>query len=106
MLDDHTRSYLRREIERAVRPRGMSVHDGRVHVDASVIQRLLAIIEKLSAERDAMREALEQHSNPLNWSCDEQGIRRCWEEPGSSSPSAYNGFEAARTALAMGEGNE
>lgn len=58
MLDEYTRGFLIREIKRAQRPAGMSVHDGRVHIDASVIQRLLAMIEKLSAERNALREAL------------------------------------------------
>lgn len=58
MLDDATRTFLEREIDRAQHPSGMSVHDGRVHIDASVIQRLLAIIEKLTAERNAMRETM------------------------------------------------
>lgn len=60
-------------------------------------------IAALIAERDRLREALHQYANPLNWSCDEQGIRRCWEEFNSSTPRAYNGFEFARAALAMGD---
>lgn len=58
MLDDATRTFLEREIERAQHPAGMSVHDGRVHIEASVIQRLLAVIDAQQAERDRLREAL------------------------------------------------
>lgn len=58
MLDCYTRAFLEREIERAQHPAGMSVHDGRVHIDASVIQRLLAVIDAQQAERDRLREAL------------------------------------------------
>ena len=62
-----------------------------------------AELAALFKERDALREALSQYANPLNWEVDEYGIRRCWREPGSSTPDAYNGFELARAALADGE---
>ena len=77
-------------------------------------------IEDLIAERDTLRaaltkansqaehferlwylrgDALEQYANPLNWCDDGHGIRRVWLEPNSTTPDAYNGFEAARAAL-------
>lgn len=90
MLDDATRTFLEREIKHAQRPAGMSVHDGRVHIDASVIQRLMAMIEKLTSERDALREALEKLARLGNG-----------DRYGNSI-----GNMTARDALAMGEGNE
>ena len=44
-------------------------------------------------------DALAEYANPLNWALDESGIRRVWLEPGSSTPTAYNGFELARAAM-------
>lgn len=48
----------------------------------------------------AIRAVLAEYANPLNWGEDEHGIRRVWLEPGSTTPTAYNGFESARAAIA------
>lgn len=58
MLDCYTRAFLELEIERAQHPAGMSVHDGRVHVDASVLQRLLAVIDAQQVKADQLRGVL------------------------------------------------
>jgi hypothetical protein len=54
------------------------------------------------AEREkvnVLREALEAYANVYNWEVDSSDIRRVWLEPDSSTPTAYNGFEAARSIL-------
>jgi len=60
---------------------------------------ILREIDDLRAAHAAMRAALEQYANHLNWGEDSRGIRRVWLEPGSTSPEAYSGFEAAQVAL-------
>lgn len=106
MLDDATRTFLEREIKRAQRPAGMSVHDGRVHIDASVIQRLLAIIEKLSAERNALRDALtvarDYVAADLDWLRD---AYRGYETAGQVRETERD-LASIDAALAIGEGNE
>jgi hypothetical protein len=57
----------------------------------------------LRQSRDELLEALKVYANVFNWDVDEQGIRRVWLEPGSTTPTAYNGFEAARAALAKSQ---
>ena len=54
---------------------------------------------KEPAATPSLREALEIYANPNNWLPDAQGIRRIWSEPDSTTPDAYNGFEAATVAL-------
>ena len=63
------------------------------------VAELLAEVDRLKAEREALRAALEQYANPMNWNEDRAGVRRVWLEPESSTPAAYNGFELARAAL-------
>jgi hypothetical protein len=60
---------------------------------------ILELIRRLrEAEMDAenLRNALSEYANPLNWGEDQQGIRRVWLEPDTTTPEAYNGFELAR----------
>lgn len=52
-----------------------------------------------AAPNGVLTEALSHYANPYNWSEDDNGIRRRWCEPGSYTPTAYNGFELARAAL-------
>lgn len=70
------------------------------------IAGLRAELLKSLADNKALRErvrvledALREYANPLNWNEDSAGIRRVWLEPRSTTPAAYNGFEAARAAL-------
>lgn len=51
----------------------------------------------------SVADALREYANPLNWDLDENGIRRVWREPGSTTHDAYNGFELARAALSAAE---
>jgi hypothetical protein len=60
---------------------------------------ILELIRRLrEAERGAenLRNALSEYANPLNWGEDQQGIRRVWLEPDTTTPEAYNGYELAR----------
>jgi len=73
--------------------------------DAEIAQLRADLIKSL-ADNKALRErvrvledALREYANPLNWNEDSAGIRRVWLEPRSTTPAAYNGFEAARAAL-------
>lgn len=59
------------------------------------------VIRALLAERDALRDALEQYADPNNWEKDEFGWRRIWREPGSETPESYDGSELAFAALAQ-----
>lgn len=49
MLDDYTRAHVNRAIEDALHPRGMSIHSGKVSIDAATLQRLVVMIDR-SAE--------------------------------------------------------
>lgn len=57
-------------------------------------------VPTLIADVKALAEALAAYANPDNWEEDENGIRRVWLEPGSTTPDRYEGFESARAALA------
>lgn len=46
MLDDYTRAHVNRAIEDALRPRGMSIHNGKVSIDAATLQRLVTMIDR------------------------------------------------------------
>lgn len=59
-----------------------------------------AELARLREEKALLVEALHQYANPFNWDVGGQGVRRVWLEPGSQTPTAYNGFELARAALA------
>lgn len=52
MLDSHRR-VVERAIEDAARPSGMSTHDGKARIDASILRRMLAIIDSLPAAPQA-----------------------------------------------------
>jgi hypothetical protein len=65
----------------------------------TVSEALFRALDAARAAEQTVRDALLEYANPLNWGVDEQGIRRVWMEPGSSSPTAYNGFELAAAAL-------
>lgn len=60
---------------------------------------VVAMIEEAADEIERLQKTLVQYANPLNWDEDHRGIRRVWLEPGSITPDAYNGFEAARFVL-------
>jgi hypothetical protein len=57
MLDDYTRAQVTRAIEDALHPRGMSIHSGKTSVDAALLQRLVAMIDRGAA---ASLEALDR----------------------------------------------
>jgi len=59
-----------------------------------------AEVVRISAECEKLRAELGKYANIFNWDVDDRGIRRVWLEPGSTTPTAYNGFESARAALA------
>lgn len=44
MLDSHRRQ-VEQAIQSAEHPSGMSTHDGKAHIDASILRRMLAIID-------------------------------------------------------------
>lgn len=46
---------LRRDIENAIKPQGMSVHDGKVRARVDLIARALAEIDALRAETERLR---------------------------------------------------
>lgn len=48
MLDSHRR-LVEQAIQSAEHPSGMSTHDGKARIDASILRRMLAIIDSLSA---------------------------------------------------------
>jgi len=48
MLDSHRR-LVEQAIQSAEHPSGMSTHDGKAHIDASILRRMLAIIDSLPA---------------------------------------------------------
>ena len=50
-------------------------------------------------EIERLRDGLKNYGNPLNWATDNQGIRRVWLEPDSTTRDAYNGFEVAQIVL-------
>ena len=52
MLESHRR-LVERAIQDAERPSGMSTHDGKARIDASVLRRMLAIIDSLPAAPQA-----------------------------------------------------
>jgi len=79
---------------------------GRDNLYGYTADQLRADLIKSLADNKALRErvrvledALREYANPLNWNEDSAGIRRVWLEPRSTTPAAYNGFEAARAAL-------
>lgn len=59
------------------------------------------LLELAADEIERLQKTLEEYANPLNWDEDHQGIRRVWLEPESTTPDAYNGFEAARAIFRL-----
>lgn len=44
-----------------------------------------------------LESTINEYANPDNWAYnDGDGVKRCWKEPESYSPEAYNGFELAQ----------
>lgn len=48
MLASHRR-LIEQAIQSAEHPSGMSTHDGKAHIDASILRRMLAIIDSVPA---------------------------------------------------------
>ena len=59
MLDSHRR-LVEQAIQSAEHPSGMSTHDGKARIDASILRRMLAIIDSLPAvpQAEPKREPL------------------------------------------------
>ncbi len=68
MLDDYTRAQVNRAIEDALRPRGMSVHSGKVSIDAGTLQRLIVMIDRgAEALLDAQERIAELELDAARW---------------------------------------
>lgn len=72
MLDSHRR-LVEQAIQNTEHPSGMSTHDGKARIDASILRRMLAIIDSLPAAphpsaEDASRDAYEGcREDLLDW---------------------------------------
>jgi len=74
MSDSYPVGAIKREIERALNPKGMSVHDGKVKLDISHVQYVLAELSAALALSEERRKLLEKHqfSLPISgkgWVC-------------------------------------
>lgn len=55
------------------------------------------LVYSLMARIIELESAINAYANPNNWAYnDGDGVKRCWKEPESYSPEAYNGFELAQ----------
>ena len=68
MLDDYTRAQVNRAIEDALRPRGMSIHDGKTRIHVHILQRLVAMVDHYAeGQRDAQDRIAELERDAARW---------------------------------------